>query len=95
MPSGWLNLFLHNDQVEFNMEVPMKLTDEQYQLVHSQAEVAVKVEHDCSGSVFYLISEHQYQKLRPLLADEDVQSMEPLLADLQPEDWEDAANYKS
>ena len=42
---------------------------------------------------YVLVRKNVFQKLKGLLED-DARLMYPMLADLDPDDWEDAANYE-
>ncbi len=47
-------------------------------------------------TAYVLVRADVYDRLKSLLTedeDQDVQDLYPLLADIEPNDWEDAANY--
>ena len=67
----------------------IELTEEQRQILGDTEPIVIDPQshEECTRA------RKVYHKLKGLL-DDDVRLMYPMLADLDPEDWEDAANYE-
>lgn len=68
----------------------IELTEEQRRELVSAEPVVVDPQ---THEEYVLVRKSVYEKFKGLL-DDDARLMYPMLADLNPEDWEDAANYE-
>ena len=68
----------------------IELTHEQRQDLAGNEPIVVNPQ---THEEFVLVPKDLYHKLKALQEGDDLRLMYPMLADLDPEDWEDVANY--
>ena len=73
----------------------IELTEEQRQAIEHSEETPPTVLDRKTNTAYVLIRKDVYERLQESLDEDDVRLMAPLLADLDPEDWEDAANFEA
>jgi hypothetical protein len=73
----------------------VKLTEEQRQALEARPDEPLRLIDPRTQQAYVLVRAELYDQMRALLTEDDpVAEMYPLLAELQPEDWEDPANYE-
>lgn len=70
----------------------LKLTDEQRQAVQQQ-EIPLRLLDEQTNTVYVLIREAEYERVKPLFEEEEFDPSEayPLMWEVMKEDWEDPA----
>jgi hypothetical protein len=70
------------------------LTQEQARVLAETAESPPRVVDSQTQHIYFLVSGEVYARAQSLVEEEqDVVSMYPLMAELDPEDWQDRADY--
>jgi hypothetical protein len=70
-----------------------KLSDELRQAIVERGGAPVYVVDATTNAGYVLMRAEQFQKISALVDGDGVEAMYPLLADIQPDDWEDIAEY--
>jgi hypothetical protein len=73
----------------------IELTEEQRQAIAHESKSPPRLVDRVTNIDYVLLRADLYDKIEPLLNEDDIRRMEPILAALSPEDWEDEANYLS
>ena len=70
------------------------LTEEQHNEIATAGEQPVTAIDRQTETVYVLVRQEEYERIRNVFPDDDARSWNVALANLHPEDWEDAANYE-
>jgi hypothetical protein len=70
-----------------------RLSDELRQAIDERGGAPVYVVDATTNASYVLMRAEPFQKISALIDGDGVEAMYPLLADIEPDDWEDIADY--